>query len=90
MTLSYVDTKVRLRKEKPMFNMDAFKAAWYNACVHYKWSEANNPGIYVFTDRLEIESFGGIPSVLSKRQFLLGVSNQLIKDYLKYLKHVAL
>ena len=31
----YVDTTVRPRREKPMFNMDAFKEAWYNACVHY-------------------------------------------------------
>ena len=82
----YVDTKVRPRKEKPMFNMDAFKEAWYNACVHYKWSEANNPGIYVYVDRLEIESFGGIPSDLSKRQFLLGVSKPVNKRLFEIFK----
>ena len=82
----YVDTKVRPRKEKPMFNMDAFKEAWYNACVHYKWSEANNPGIYVNADRLEIESFGGIPSDLSKRQFLLGVSKPVNKRLFEIFK----
>ena len=82
----YVDTKVRPRKEKPMFNMDAFKEAWYNACVHYKWSEANNPGIYVYADRLEIESFGGIPSDLSKRQFLLGVSKPVNKRLFEIFK----
>ena len=82
----YVDTKVRPRKEKPMFNMDAFKEAWYNACIHYKWSEANNPGIYVYVDRLEIESFGGIPSDLSKRQFLLGVSKPVNKRLFEIFK----
>lgn len=75
----YVDTTVRPRKEKPIINMDAFKEAWYNACVHYSWSAANNPGIYIYSDRLEIESFGGIPSDLSKRQFLLGISKPVNK-----------
>ena len=75
----YVDTTVRPRREKPMFNMDAFKEAWYNACVHYKWSKANNPGIYVYSDRLEIESFGGIPKDLTKEQFLKGTSKPVNK-----------
>ena len=75
----YVDTTVRPRREKPMFNMDAFKEAWYNACVHYKWTKANNPGIYVYSDRLEIESFGGIPKDLTKEQFLKGTSKPVNK-----------
>ena len=83
---TYVETKIRPRKEKSMFNMDAFKEAWYNACVHYKWSEANNPGIYVYPDRLEIESFGGIPADLSKRQFLLGVSKPVNKRLFEIFK----
>ena len=71
---TYVDTKVRPRVEKDMFDFEAFKEAWYNACVHYKWSDASNPGVYVYSDRLEIESFGGIPRNLSKSKFLQGVS----------------
>ena len=82
----YVDTTIRPRKEKPMINMDAFKEAWYNACVHYKWSEANNPGIYVYSDRLEIESFGGIPVDLSKKQFLQGVSKPVNKRLFEIFK----
>ena len=83
---TYVDTKIRPRKEKAMFNMDAFKEAWYNACVHYKWSDANNPGIYVYPDRLEIESFGGITSDLSKSQFLHGVSKPVNKRLFEIFK----
>ena len=82
----YVDTKIRPRLEKPMFNMDAFKEAWYNACVHYKWSEADNPGIYVYSDRLEIESFGGLPKNLSKEQFLKGVSRPVNKKLFNIFK----
>jgi len=75
----YVDTKIRPRLEKPMFNMNAFKEAWYNACVHYRWGEAYNPGIYIYADRLEIESYGGLPRNLSKEQFLKGVSKPVNK-----------
>ena len=71
---TYVDVKVRPRKEKEMFDFEAFKEAWYNACVHYRWSEASNPGVYVYSDRLEIESFGGIPRNLTKTKFLQGIS----------------
>ena len=77
--IMYVDTTDRPRREKTMFDIDAFKEAWYNACVHYKWSEANNPGIYVYPDRLEIESYGGIPKELTKEQFLKWTSKPVNK-----------
>ena len=71
---TFVDTTVRPRREKKMFDMDAFMEAWYNACVHNRWDKSQNPGIYVYSDRLEIESYGGIPKSLSKAQFLKGKS----------------
>ncbi len=68
------------RKEIKMFDTEAFEQAWINACVHNKWSESNHPGIYVYADRLEIESFGGIPKVLTKEQFLKGKSEPVNKQ----------
>jgi len=62
------------RKEKKMFDIEAFEQAWYNACVHNKWAEADNPGIYVYSNRLEVESFGGIPKSQTKEDFLRGIS----------------
>ena len=76
---TYVDVSSTPRKEKKMFNTDAFEQAWINACVHNKWSESDHPGIYVYSDRLEIESFGGIPKVLTKEQFLKGKSEPVNK-----------
>ena len=63
---TFVDVTTTPRKERKMFDTEAFEQAWINACVHNKWSESNHPGIYVYSDRLVIESFGGIPSVLTK------------------------
>ena len=67
------------RKETTMFDEDAFDQAWVNACVHNKWSESDHPGIYVYSNRMEIESYGGIPKDLTKEQFLRGKSSPVNK-----------
>ncbi len=76
---THVDTTIRPRKEIKMFSMDAFKEAWYNACVHYKWNEMSSVHIYVYSDRIEIESYGGIPKGLTKTKFLNGISKPINK-----------
>ena len=68
-----------VRKEKMIFNNEAFEQAWFNACVHNKWCESNNPGIYIFSNRLEIESRGSIPEKMTKEDFYRGVSNPVNK-----------
>ena len=77
---TYVNLETTPRKEIKMFDTEAFEQAWINACVHNKWSESNHPGIYVYNNRLEIESFGGIPKVLTKEQFLNGKSEPVNKQ----------
>lgn len=77
---TFVEVKSGPRKEKKMFDPDAFREAWVNACVHNKWSESDCPGIYIYEDRLVIQSFGGIPNNLTKEQFLKGVSRPVNKE----------
>lgn len=77
---TFVNLETTPRKEIKMFDTEAFEQAWINACVHNKWSESNHPGIYVYNNRLEIESFGGIPKVLTKEQFLKGKSEPVNKQ----------
>ena len=77
---TFVDVTTTQRKERKMFDTEAFEQAWINACVHNKWSESNHPGIYVYSDRLEIESFCGIPSVLTKEKFLRGKTEPVNKE----------
>ncbi len=62
-----------------MFDPDAFEQAWVNACVHNKWAESNHPGVYIYDDRLVIESQGGIPRSLTKEKFLKGISEPVNK-----------
>ncbi len=77
---TFISLETTPRKEIKMFDTEAFEQAWINACVHNKWSESNHPGIYVYNNRLEIESFGGIPKVLTKEQFLKGKSEPVNKE----------
>ena len=80
--LNYVeslnDTKVELgahqREEEKLFDLPSFKEAWQNACLHTKWEQLNPPTVYIYSDRLEIVSTGGLPAGLSKEEFFRGIS----------------
>ena len=76
---TYVEVGILPRKEQKMFDQEAFEQAWINACVHNKWSVSDHPGIYIYSDRLEIESYGGIPRTLTKEEFLKGKSDPVNK-----------
>ena len=62
------------RKEEPLFDFAAFKEAWQNACLHTKWQRKNPPAVYIFSDRIEVISTGGLASDLSKEEFFRGIS----------------
>ena len=62
------------RSEKQLFDMSAFREAWINACLHTKWDKKNPPAVYIYTDRIEIISTGGLPSDLTNDEFYRGIS----------------
>ena len=73
------DTKVTLgahqREEETLFDFAAFKEAWQNACIHTKWQRKNPPAVYIFSDRIEIISTGGLAAGLKKAEFFRGISH---------------
>ena len=77
-------TNVRLegaqRKEIPLFDLPSFREAWINACLHNDWNNAIAPSVYLFDDRLEIVSYGGLPFALSKEGFYNGTSMPVNKS----------
>lgn len=81
------ETKVKVggiqRIEEKYFDFGSFKEAWLNACVHTKWSEEIPPVVYIYDDRIEIVSNGGLPSSLTKDDFFAGVSKPINKKLLK-------
>ena len=80
--LSYMesinDTAVEItahrRDEEKLFDILCFREAWINACLHTKWERMNPPAVYIYQDRIEIMSTGGLPGDLSKDEFYRGIS----------------
>jgi len=72
------ETKVKLggskRIEESYFDYACFKEAWLNAVVHTRWIEKIPPAVYIYDDRIEIVSNGGLPKALNKEDFFKGVS----------------
>ena len=87
------ETKVKVgreRKEEKYFDYNSFKEAWLNACVHTKWIEEIPPAVYIFDDRIEIVSNGGLPSNLTKEDFFKGISKPVNKRLLTIFRELEL
>ena len=63
-----------VRKEISLFNFEAFREAWINACLHNSWADMIPPSIFMYDDRIEILSYGGLPYGLSLDSFYSGLS----------------
>lgn len=63
------------RREEQLFDMDCFREAWVNACLHNKWTGKVSPSIYLYDDRMEIVSSGGLPADYSPEEFFAGISH---------------
>ena len=63
-----------IRRETSLFDLEAVREAWINACVHNAWREYIPPAVHIYNDRLEIISYGGLPYNLTQPEFYRGVS----------------
>lgn len=70
------------REEQPLFDYPSFREAWINACLHNDWNNAIAPSVYLFDNRIEIVSYGGLPFALSKEGFYQGTSMPVNKSLL--------
>ncbi len=69
-----VDMSEGFRKNLDLFDFDSFREAWVNACVHNDWKNYMPPSVFVFDDRIEVQSYGQIPFKLSMEKFYTGHS----------------
>lgn len=90
--LDYIDslneTKVTLdgnlrRAETKLFDERSLREAWVNACLHTNWSRLIPPAIYVYSDRMEIMSTGGLPVDFSVEDFYSGISRPINRQLQK-------
>lgn len=63
------------REEIPLFDDNSFREAWFNACQHNKWARMIPPAVYIFQDRIEIVSTGGLPADYPLEDFYHGISH---------------
>lgn len=82
LNVTKVDVKGTKRKENNLFDYPSFREAWINACLHNDWNNAIAPSIYMFDDRIEIVSYGGLPYTLTKEGFFNGTSVPVNKGLL--------
>ncbi|MCQ2796133.1 MAG: putative DNA binding domain-containing protein [Bacilli bacterium] len=93
-TMSFNETKVdmssTIRKETHLFNESALREAWVNACLHTRWDKMIPPAIYIFDDRIEIISTGGLPIDCSIEEFYKGISHPINKNLQKIFGQLGL
>lgn len=87
-TSSFNETRVDLnsgleRKELKLFDEKCLDEAWLNACLHNRWSRNVPPAIYIFSNRIEVVSTGGLPLDYSKKEFFEGVSHPINMSLMK-------
>ena len=65
------------RTETHLFDLDCLDEAWTNACLHNRWIKNVPPAIYIFSDRIEVLSTGGLPVDFTKEEFFAGISRPI-------------
>ena len=80
--ITNVDVTGFKRNEEFLFDFPSFKEAWVNACLHNDWNSGIAPSVYLFDDRIEIVSYGGLPFSLSLEGFFTGTSVPVNKSLL--------
>ena len=63
-----------MRKDKRLLDARCLREAFLNAIANNDWSSKVSPAVYVFDDRIEIISTGGLPEGLSLEEFYEGCS----------------
>ena len=75
------------RKDIPLFDAKCLREAVLNAFIHNDWVDLNSPMISVFTDRIEILSYGSLPNRQTLSGFFAGKSkprcNELAEVFLQ-------
>ncbi len=91
-TENYVFTRKteKFREDKPMWDRLAVREAVINAIVHNDYTNEVPPKFEIFSDRLEITSYGTIPMGLSEDEFFSGVSLPRNKELMRVFRDVEM
>ncbi len=87
-TFAKITTKTRL--ERQMIDETALREAFINAVVHNDYSRETPPVVEIFSDRLTITSYGGLPQGLSRENFFRCRSMPRNRELMRVFKDVGL
>ena len=72
------------RVDKRLVDMDSLREIFINAIAHNDWLQVE-PAVYIFSDRIEIISHGGLPNEQTKDNFYEGISKPRNKGLMRIL-----
>lgn len=78
------------RQEKQRFDLEAVREILINALVHNDYTYEMTPVVEVYSDRLSITSYGGLPLGLSKEEMFKGRSVRRNPELMRIFKDVEL
>ncbi|MCL2135317.1 MAG: putative DNA binding domain-containing protein [Candidatus Bathyarchaeota archaeon] len=87
-TFAKITPKARL--EQSMVDATALREAFINAIVHNDYSREVPPVVEIFSDRLTITSYGGLPQGLSRENFFRCRSMPRNRELMRVFKDVGL
>ena len=81
-TMSLIDGKKRI--DKRLLDMNSVREVFINSIAHNDWTKVE-PAVYIFEDRIEIISYGGLPNNQTKEMFYQGISTPRNKSLIRIL-----
>ena len=80
----------KTRIEKRLVEPTALREAIINAIVHNDYSSGIPPVFEIFSDRISVTSYGGLPQEITREDFFNGVSAPRNKELMRVFKDVEL
>ncbi len=87
-TFAKITSKERI--EERLWNAVALREAVINAIVHNDYTREAFPKFEIFSDRIEITSYGSLPENLSQEDFLNGISISRNKELMRVFNDLEL
>ena len=68
-----------IRKDIRLFDIDAFRESWYNACLHNDWIDGTPPAVYILMIIQKLFQLVGQQEVLQNKIFLVELVDLLMR-----------
>ena len=69
---------------KNLVDIDCLREVVYNALAHNDWLSGGVPSVYVYKDRIEVISYGGLPFGKQKKISIKALVNLEVKHSLEF------